>query len=88
MWTSRKIVPNHAGKQRMMAGNHVDEHRLTRSVPAHDGDMLPEESISVYRVTINSTNLNMAVPGVYEVYYYYTGISSEIATVILTVIVE
>ncbi len=48
----------------------------------------PEESISVYRVTINSTDLDMSVPGVYEVYYYYTGISGEIATVILTVIVE
>ena len=47
-----------------------------------------EEPISLYKVTINSSGVDLSTPGVYEAYYYYTGISGEIATVILTVIVE
>ena len=48
----------------------------------------PEKTISIYRVTINSSGVDSSVPGVYEAYYYYTGISGEITTVILPVIVE
>ena len=48
----------------------------------------PEESVPLRKVSINATRVDSSTPGVYEVYYYYTGISGEIATVILTVIVE
>ena len=48
----------------------------------------PEKTISNYRVTINSSGVDSSVPGVYEAYYYYTGISGEITTMILPVIVE
>ena len=48
----------------------------------------PEETIPLYKVKYNSSAVDMSAPGVYEVYYYYNGISGEISTVILTVIVE
>ena len=48
----------------------------------------PEKPISLRKVTVNSSGVDTSVPGVYEVYYYYTGISGEITTVILPVIVE
>ncbi len=48
----------------------------------------PEKAIPLRKVTINSSGVDSSVPGVYEVYYHYTGISGEIATVILPVIVE
>lgn len=47
-----------------------------------------EETIPLRKVTINSSGVDSSVPGVYEVYYYYTGISGETATMILPVIVE
>ena len=47
-----------------------------------------DKTVSVNKVTVNASQVDTSVPGVYEVYYYYTGISGEIATVILTVIVE
>ena len=47
-----------------------------------------DKSISRSLVFMNESGVDMETPGVYEVYYYYTGISGEIATVILTVIVE
>ena len=47
-----------------------------------------DKTVSVGKVTINASKIDVSTPGVYEVYYYYTGISGEIATVILTVIVE
>lgn len=52
--------------------------------------LYPDKSASVplSLVSVNDSNVDPNTPGVYEVYYYYTGISGEIATVILTVIVE
>lgn len=47
-----------------------------------------DEPISVKDVSINYSEVDTSVPGTYEVYYYYTGISGELATVILTVVVE
>ena len=47
-----------------------------------------ETPIQPYTVSINYAGVDTDTPGVYEAYYYYTGISGEIATVILTVIVE
>ena len=51
-------------------------------------DPLLEETVPVRRARIDDSALDVNTPGVYEVYYYYTGLSGEIATVILTVIVE
>ena len=39
-------------------------------------------------VIMNSAGVDSSKPGVYEAYYYYTGLSGEVATAILTVIVE
>lgn len=52
--------------------------------------LYPDKSAAVplSLVSVNDSNVDPNTPGVYEVYYYYTGISGEIATVILTVIVE
>ena len=47
-----------------------------------------DKTVSLRKITINASRVDVSTPGVYEVYYYYTGISGEIATVILTVIVE
>lgn len=47
----------------------------------------PEQPIPLSDVKVNSSGVDYSVPGVYEVYYYYTGISGEIATAILTVII-
>ncbi len=47
-----------------------------------------EKIIPISRVSVNDSAVDTGTPGVYEVYYYYTGISGEIATVILTVVVE
>ena len=51
-------------------------------------DPLAEEAPAKINVRINDGGLDLDTPGVYEVYYYYTGVSGEIATAILTVIVE
>lgn len=51
-------------------------------------DPLEKEEISKSQVTINAKGLDTSTPGVYEVYYYYTGLSGETATAILTVVVE
>ncbi len=47
-----------------------------------------EEEIPLSKVSINQSGVDMDSPGVYEVYYYYTGESGELATAILTVVVE
>lgn len=47
-----------------------------------------DQDIPASKVTVNAEGVDADTPGVYEVYYYYTGLSGEIATVILTVIVE
>ena len=47
-----------------------------------------DAAISLSSVTINDSNVRLSTPGTYEVYYYYTGVSGEIATAILTVVVE
>ena len=47
-----------------------------------------DATISLSSVTINDSNVRLSTPGTYEVYYYYTGVSGEIATAILTVVVE
>ena len=47
-----------------------------------------DQGVPLSLVSINDSAVDPDHPGVYEVYYYYTGISGEIATVILTVVVE
>lgn len=37
---------------------------------------------------MNTAGVDTSTPGVYEAYYYYTGLSGEVANAILTVIVE
>ena len=44
--------------------------------------------VPLSQVSINDSGVDYSQAGVYEVYYYYTGISGEVATVILTVVVE
>lgn len=51
-------------------------------------DPMAEVQPTAAQVRINALNLDTSTPGIYEVYYYYTGVSGEITTVILTVIVE
>lgn len=51
-------------------------------------DPLEEEPVSTRLVKVNRSELDTSTPGVYEVYYYYTGASGETATAILTVVVE
>lgn len=46
-----------------------------------------DKEISRSKVSINDSGVDMDTPGTYEVYYYYTGLSGEVATMILTVIV-
>ena len=47
-----------------------------------------DKTVPVNKVSFDATRVDSSVPGTYEVYYYYTGKSGEIATTILTVIVE
>ena len=47
-----------------------------------------EVRIPPTNVIMNTAGVNTSRPGVYEAYYYYTGLSGEVATAILTVIVE
>ena len=51
-------------------------------------DPMDSEGAFPSKVTINSKAVDTSTPGVYEVYYYYTGKSGEIGTAILTVVVE
>lgn len=46
------------------------------------------EEISTRKVKIASSTVDTSEPGVYDVYYYFTGLSGETAAAILTVIVE
>ncbi len=46
------------------------------------------DRIPVSKVDYNADNVDLSTPGTYEVYYFYTGISGDTATVILTVVVE
>ena len=59
-----------------------------RSYLASVTDPLAEGDVSENSVKINTKSLDRNTPGVYEVYYYYTGASGETASAILTVIVE
>ena len=45
-------------------------------------------SIPLRNAKIASSGVDTSTPGVYDVYYYFTGLSGETATAILTVIVE
>jgi hypothetical protein len=46
------------------------------------------DEISRTAAKVNAKKVDPTTPGTYEVYYYYTGLSGEIATAILTVVVE
>lgn len=46
------------------------------------------DRIPTSKVDIDSSEVDTSTPGKYEVYYYYTGVSGETGTVILTVVVE
>lgn len=59
-----------------------------RSYLASVTDPLTEGDVSKNSVKINAKGLDRDSPGVYEVYYYYTGASGETASAILTVVVE
>lgn len=51
-------------------------------------DPLDPEVFRTDLVTINSSRFSADEPGIYEVYYYYTGKSGETATAVLLVVVE
>lgn len=53
--------------------------------PLSDSD---DKTVPISKVAINSAGVDPSTPGVYEAYYYYTGISGEVVTAILTIIVE
>ena len=44
--------------------------------------------IPTSKIEYNAEDVDLSTPGTYEVYYYYTGLSGDVATVILTVVVE
>lgn len=46
------------------------------------------EEISVLKAKVNFSEFDASTPGTYDIYYYFTGLSGETATAILTVIVE
>ena len=46
-----------------------------------------DKTVPGSEVNVNDSAVDSSQPGTYEVYYHYTGLSGEIATVILTVIV-
>ncbi|MBQ1371826.1 MAG: bacterial Ig-like domain-containing protein, partial [Oscillospiraceae bacterium] len=47
-----------------------------------------DKTVPNSEVSVNDSAVDSSQPGTYEVYYHYTGTSGEIATVILTVVVE
>ena len=51
-------------------------------------EVLDADEISRTAAKVNAKKVDPTTPGTYEVYYYYTGLSGEIATAILTVVVE
>lgn len=65
-------------------GEELDYQSFVRSVK----DPRTPNRIPVSKVDYNAENVDITQPGTYEVYYFYTGISGETATVILTVVVE
>lgn len=70
----------------LKAGDRLNPRRYIQSVK----DPMAEDQEAVIppsAVSVNPNGLDLFTPGIYEVYYYYTGISQEVATVILTVIV-
>lgn len=64
------------------------EKREFRSYLDSVTDPLADGEVSKASVKINAKGLDRDTPGVYEVYYYYTGASGETASAILTVVVE
>ena len=44
--------------------------------------------IPIGKIEYNANDVDLSTPGTYEVYYYYTGLSGDVATVILTIVVE
>ena len=66
------------------AGDKVDFKSMVRSVQ----DPLDDSTISRSAVQCHDEHVDLNAPGIYEVYYYYTGRSGETATTILTVVVE
>lgn len=66
------------------AGDEVNYKSYVQSIK----DPRKPDRISVSNIEYNADDVDLSTPGTYEVYYYYTGISNETATVILTVVVE
>ncbi len=66
------------------AGEKLDYQSFVKSVR----DPRTPDRIPVSKVDYNADNVDLSTPGTYEVYYFYTGISGDTATVILTVVVE
>lgn len=66
------------------AGEKLDYQSFVKSVR----DPRTPDRIPVSKVEYNADNVDLTTPGTYEVYYFYTGISGDTATVILTVVVE
>lgn len=65
-------------------GEEVDFRSFIKSVK----DPRTPNKISTSKVDVNFDEVDLSTPGCYEAYYYYTGISGDTATVILTVVVE
>ena len=51
-------------------------------------DPLSETGANPRLIRVNTAEVDASTPGVYPVYYYYTGTSGEIATTILNVVIE
>lgn len=66
------------------AGDTVDYSSYVKSIK----DPRVPNRIPVSKIEYNADNVDLSTPGTYEVYYYYTGVSGDTATVILTIIVE
>lgn len=66
------------------AGDEVDYQSYVKSIK---DPRLPNR-IPVSNIEYNTDNVDLSTPGTYEAYYYYTGLSGDTATVILTVVVE
>lgn len=66
------------------AGTELDFRSFIKSVK----DPRTPNKIPVSKVDCSTENVDLSTPGVYEAYYYYTGISGDTATVILTIVVE
>lgn len=66
------------------AGDELDFTSFVKSIK----DPQVPNRIPNTKIGINAENVDLSTPGTYEVNYYYTGVSGDTASIILTVVVE